>query len=111
MAVVDMTRVRIGRYNDIGAWFIDTAVLSGAGESDTYVIPVRPILDLGCILSGTGTGTIEFTFGTPDEILAGTAVFIAWDGTSKINCAATAWKVVSVSGVVTGKVTIKTTVP
>lgn len=109
MAVVDMTRVRVGDNNDAGAWYIDAATVADVGSSDVYLLPVRPVMDIGITLSGAGTGTIEFSMGSPAELTAGTATFIAWDGISKISHAVTAWKVVSAGGVVTGRVVIKTT--
>lgn len=109
MAVLDMTRVRVGTNNDVGAWYINAVTIADVGESDIYLLPVRPVMDIGIVLSGAGTGTIQFSMGSPAELAAGTASFIIWDGISKISHAVTAWKIVSTGGVVTGQVVIKTT--
>jgi len=109
MAVVNMTRVRMDD-SDGGAWYINAATVADTGDSNTFVLPVRPITgNIGAELTGGGAGTLQFTFGTPAEIAAGTATFTAWNGTDLINTAVTAWKVVSTGGSKTGRVVVKTT--
>lgn len=108
MAVKNMTRVRKSE-KDAGGLYIDKVTVPSAGESDIYLLPFEPIVgDIGLELLGAGTGTIQFTLCSPDEITAGTATYTAWDASSRINPAVTAWKVVSASGEKIGRVVVKT---
>lgn len=108
MAVVAMTRTRLGDYNDRGEWYSNVASLADAGTSDYYLLPVRPVLNnIGVEITGAGTGTIQFTYGTVAELTADTATWTAWDGTSKINPAVTAWRLVSTGGAKVARVMVK----
>ena len=109
MAVVNMTRVRLGQNNDRGEWYNDVATLADTGTSDYYFLPVRPVLNnIGVEITGAGTGAVQFTFATEAELIANTALWTAWDTTSRINPAVTAWRLVSTGGVKTARVMVKT---
>jgi len=108
MAVVEMTRVRLGESNDRGEWYSNVATLADTGISDYFLFPVRPVLNnVGVEVVGAGIGSVQFTFATPAELEANTATWTAWDGTALVNPACTAWRLVSTSGVTSALVMIK----
>ena len=108
MAVVSMTRTRLGESNDRGEWYSDVASLADTGTSDYYLLPVRPVLNnIGVEIDGAGTGSVQFTYGSPAELEADTATWTSWDGVSKVNSAVTAWRLVSTGGAKTARVMVK----
>ena len=109
MAVVNMTRVRLGEHNDKAEWYSDVATLAAPGNSDYFLLPVRPALNnIGVEITGGGTGNVEFTLGTPSELEADTAVWTTWDGVSRVNPAVTAWRLNCSVAPKTARVIVKT---
>jgi hypothetical protein len=108
MSVVDMPRIRLGELNDRGEWYSASTTLADIGISDIFLLPARPVMEnIGVEISGIGTGFVEFSFATPDELEAGAALWTAWDGSSRVNPAVTAWRLVSTGGVKTARVIVK----
>lgn len=87
-----------------GAWY--HVAVTTSGISPTYRMPVQPILNIGTSISGLGY--LDFSISSPIMLETDTALFERWDGIAQINPAVTGFRVVSISGLVTANVMLKT---
>lgn len=107
MAIRSMERVDFGPSNS--AAFYESLTVEDGLTSDIIKIPTNSnITSIGADIGGAGTGIIYFTLDSHAVIDASNETYQAWDGLSQINEGVTGFKVVSSSGQVIGKVTVKT---
>lgn len=55
----------------------------------------------------SGTGKLEYSYSSPDELEAGNGIFQEWGGTDPLDNAITAWRVKTSAGYVTAEVVVK----
>lgn len=67
-----------------GKFYNNTISVLSSSISDDYIFPAACIEAVG-VSWDSGTPTIQFSFSDEDAIKAGTAQWVAWDLTSKIN--------------------------
>jgi len=107
MAYENMERAAMDTVHpNTGAVYHTVIELADSEASDEYILPVQAIY--GIAVEITGNGTVSFTIDPPEVIEAGTATYVAWNGTDAISLAVTGFKAVSVSGAVTVRATVKT---
>lgn len=104
MAVKQMVRSKADDNNGGGWWH--TSITLASGVSDTWMLPVQPVMSVGARI--VGSGILSFTIDDPDTVEAGTAGFEDWDGIARINTAVTGFKLTQVAGTVTAVVNVKT---
>lgn len=87
-----------------GGWY--NTKLTTSGISPIFRLPVQPIMAIGTTISGNGY--LDFSVSALDDLATGSGIFYPWDGVARINPAVTGFRLVSVSGLVTANVTVKT---
>lgn len=104
----EMTKVdELTNTPNSGAVYHETVVVPDSQESLDFIIPVNRIYDISAKII-SGTGNIQFTNDRTSKIKDESADFQIVDVTDPINLAYTGFKVVSTSGEVTAKITVKT---
>ena len=79
MAIVYMTKVNVPQGEDFeSAWEYETAAVATAGNGDSVMCP-DGVAGISATLEVTaGTGSIETTTSSYADVIAGTAVWVAW---------------------------------
>ena len=103
MAVHNMTLIDADG-TGAGGWF--NVQVATNGISEVFRTPVQPIIAIGTTISGNGY--LDFSVSPLTDLDAGNGVFFPWDGVARINPAVTGFRLVSISGLVTANVTVKT---
>jgi hypothetical protein len=106
MAWKDMTKTDHDQKNpNTGSIYHESISLGDTEQSDNVILPVYEIYAIGLIV--TGSLEVYFTIDPPQVIKTGSPSWEKWDGVSAVNLAVTGFYVVSTSGAVTAKITVK----
>jgi hypothetical protein len=95
-----------GRSQDSGSTWFESFTLT-SGESNIFILPHTNVYAIGARQTD---GVFYFTIDSYEIIISnpGMVTWLAWDGTSKINNAVTAFKFVWTRDTATGAITVKT---
>lgn len=103
MAIKTMTREEFDIEENGAIYSLSLSLTEGV--SDTYLLPVGRIYALA---ASQTNGALYFTIDSKAKIIAETAVFEAWDGTTEINLAVRAFYFDWASDTATASVSIRT---
>lgn len=103
MALKPMIRSKADDTGGGGWWHTELTVTSGV--SDTWLLPVQPIMSIGARV--VGSGILSFTLDQESVLVSG-GNFEDWDGIAKINPAVTGFRFTCASGTATAVVCVKT---